>query len=146
MKIDLQNKTYITKAVINTYFFENRNIALEKKLFHKITLFLKDFDSGLEYEENPVYTQIILDWYNLKLPNPSELHGLDLSHKNYCNAEGSIYLGYAYNWCDVEYLRFSKKSENSFFIDGKINIEFENEQVAQNEEFIFKTVCVYENN
>jgi hypothetical protein len=143
MKIDLQHKTQLKKGVIESYWFENENIGLPKTLFHKITLILNEFDSGLEYEEQPVFTEIVLDWYNLGLSEPSELDGLNLSHTKYTEAEGSIYIGCAHNWCDVKELKIVKNSNGNFDVSGKILIEFSNEGVGENEEFIFNTFCEY---
>jgi hypothetical protein len=97
VKIKLQNKTQVEKGIIKSYWFENENIGLANTLFHRITLPLKEFDSGLDYEEQSVQTEIVLDWYNLGLPEPSELDGLNLSHSNYSDAEGSVYVGCSHN-------------------------------------------------
>ncbi|WP_293761070.1 hypothetical protein [uncultured Paraglaciecola sp.] len=143
MKIKLQNKTQVEKGIIKSYWFENENIGLANTLFHRITLPLKEFDSGLDYEEQPVQTEIVLDWYNLGLPEPSELDGLNLSHSNYSDAEGSVYVGCSHNWCDVKKLNIVKNIDGNFDVSGKILIEFENEGVGENEEFTFQTSCEY---
>jgi hypothetical protein len=143
VKIKLQNKTQVEKGIIKSYWFENENIGLANTLFHRITLPLKEFDSGLDYEEQPVQTEIVLDWYNLGLPEPSELDGLNLSHSNYSDAEGSVYVGCSHNWCDVKKLNIVKNIDGNFDVSGKILIEFEKEGVGENEEFTFQTSCEY---
>ena len=138
-KIQLQSKTLAPKGIVELYWFENQNIGLEKTLFHRITIPLKPFNSGLVYEEQPVNTEIVLDWYELGLTEPTELNGLDLNHQNYPSAEASLYLGSAHNWCDVKALKLTKNADGSYSASAEINIEFENEGVAENELFIFQT-------
>lgn len=75
-KIELQKKTKAQNATVEAYWFENESIGLNKTLFYRITIPLEPFDSGLEYEEQPLSTEIVLDWYELKLENPDELNWL----------------------------------------------------------------------
>ena len=84
-------------------------------------------------------TAILLDWYELKLCD-SQLDGLNLSHSLYPEAEGSIYLGGAHNWCDVKQLTFSKQGDSFYRVTGELIIEFVNEGIAQNEAFSFSTL------
>ncbi len=141
--IDLKNKTHVNQGTIESYWFENENIGLKNTLFHRITLPLQEFDSGIEYEEQPVNTEIVLEWYALGLKDPTKLDGLNLSHKNFPNAEASVYLGSAHNWCNVLELEVSEKGPLVFELKGRINIEFENERVAQNELFEFVATAHY---
>lgn len=138
-KINLQSKTKASKGMVEAYWFENENIGLKNTLFHRITIPLTQFDSGSDYEEQPVNTQIILDWYELGLSEPELLDGLELSHKSYPEAEGSVYVGNAHNWCDVKKLEITKKNTNEFCAKVELIIEFENEGVAENESFNFET-------
>ncbi len=138
-KIELQRKTKAKAGKVEAYWFENENIGLKKTLFHRITIPLEPFDSGLDYEEQPLSTEMVLDWYELNLENPAELDGTNLSHESYPEAEGSVYVGCAHNWCDVKDLRFSKTDNGGYEIIGAVIVEFENEGVAQNEPFTFKT-------
>ena len=138
-KIQLQSKTNAQKGSIEAYWFENENIRLKKTLFHRITIPLKSFDSGLTYEEQPVNTEIVLDWYELGLSNPEELDGLNLAHKLYPEAEGSVYVGHAHNWCDVKKLDIVQKSGGCYEATVELLVEFENEGVAENEQFNFQT-------
>lgn len=138
-RIQLQSKTQAQKGTVEAYWFENQNIGLGETLFHRITIPLTAFDSGLEYEEQPVNTEIVLDWYELGLTEPTELDGLDLNHQQYPDAEGSIYLGGAHNWCDVKTFKLTKNSDGSFSASAEISVEFENECIAENELFNFQT-------
>ena len=143
MKIGLQSKTQVKNGVIQSYWFENESIGLPKTLFHRVTLPLTEFDSGLDYDEQPTKTEIILDWYKLDLSSPSRLDGMNLSHSIYKDAEGSVYIGCAHNWCDVKELIITKNEDESFKVSGTIFVEFENEGVGENESFIFQTCCEY---
>ena len=137
--IQLQSKTKALKGSVEAYWFENENIGLENTLFHRINIPLVAFDSGLDYEEQPVETEIVLDWYKLDIPSPDDLNGLNLKHESYPDAEGSVYVGSAHNWCDVRGLDISKNEDTSFSVVGEIFVEFENEGVAKNELFKFET-------
>ncbi|MEE1674797.1 hypothetical protein SNR37_000116 [Agarivorans aestuarii] len=138
-KIQLQSKTKALKGAIEAYWFENESIGLKNTLFHRLTIPLIAFDSGLDYEEQPVDTKIVLDWYELELSNESHLDGLNLKHELYPDAEGSVYIGCAHNWCDVKELKISQNSNGCFTAVGELSIEFENEGVAENELFHFRT-------
>ncbi|AWF80512.1 hypothetical protein BTJ40_06640 [Microbulbifer sp. A4B17] len=138
-KIELQRKTKAKNGKVEAYWFENESIGLQKTLFHRITIPLEPFDSGLEYEEQPLSTEIVLDWYELNLENSAELDGANLSHESYPEAGGSVYVGCAHNWCNVKELVFSKANDGRYEIKGSVVVEFENEGVAQNEPFTFET-------
>ena len=62
-----------------------------------------------------------------------------MSHESFPEAEGSIYVGCAHNWCDVKELVFSKTDNGRYEIKGSVVVEFENEGVAKNEPFTFET-------
>ena len=138
-KINLQKKSKPKHGSIETYWFENKNIGLKNTLFHRVTIPLEAFDSGLEYVEQPEETELVCEWYKLDLQDPKELDGLDLSFENYPDAEASIYLGSAHNWCKIEKSSLIKMKENEYSVSGSILIEFENEGVAKNELFNFET-------
>ena len=72
-KIDLQSKTKCLNGTIDYHWFENQVIGLERTLFHRIVIPLAPFDSGLNYEEQPLQTVISIDWLKLQLENPMEL-------------------------------------------------------------------------
>lgn len=136
--IQLQSKTKALKGRIEAYWFENENIGLKNTLFHRITIPLAAFDSGLDYEEQPVNTEMVLDWYELGLSNPDQLDGLNLSHELFPEAEGSVYIGNAHNWCDVKKLNVTQNTDGGYVAIGEISVEFENEGVGKNELFSFQ--------
>nr|WP_155696052.1 hypothetical protein [Psychrosphaera haliotis] len=139
----MQNKTKVENGVIESFWFENSHIGLPKTRFHRLILPLTAFDSGLDYDEQPTKTEIVLDWYKLVLIDPSVLDGLNLNHATYPEAEGSVYIGCSHNWCDVKELKISKNQNGSYTVAGEIDIEFENEGVGKNETFTFQTYCEY---
>lgn len=142
-KIDLQNKTEALPARIESYWFENDTIGLENTLFHRVYIPLKPFDSGLDYEDQPIETEIALNWYKLELADPAKLDGLDLNHTIYTEAEGSVYIGNAHNWCDVKQLSLELTNSSSYKITGEVFVEFDGEGVAENELFKFETTGTY---
>jgi hypothetical protein len=141
--INLCNKASCLTGEITSYWFENNHIGLEKTLFHRITIPLTPFDSGLEYEEQPLVTSIHIDWIELNLANPSDLNGLIIDHQRYPGTECTIYAGSAHNPCDINSLIFTKTVEDLFHLSGIITIDFEHERVAANEQFTIDTLVRY---
>jgi hypothetical protein len=144
-KIDLQAKTQALPGTIESFWFKNEAIGLEKTLFHRVSIPLSPFDSGLEYETQPISATIEFDWYKLGLSDPGQLDGLDLSHSAYPDAEASMYVGGAHNWCQIHTLKLSHIEKNTYRIVGELLVEFENEGVAKNERFKFSTTVMYAN-
>ncbi len=142
-EINLQDKTKATPGIIESYWFENPNIGLKNTEFHSIEIPLKPFDSGLSYEEQPLETIVVFDWFKLNLEDPSQLEGLNLNHENYPEAEASVYVGCSHNWCQIKELSLNKIGHNAFEVSGKLFVEFENENVAKNELFTFSTTAKY---
>jgi hypothetical protein len=142
-KINLQIKTKALQGKIESYWFENKNIGLKNTLFHRVTIPLEAFDSDLDYERKPLKTEIVFEWYKLNLSDPLKLDALNLSHEIYPNAEASIYVGWAHNWCNIKTLMFKLINDNLYDISGEIIVAFENEGIGQNETFAFKTSAIY---
>lgn len=59
--IQLQSKTKALRGRVEAYWFENENVDLDNTLFHRLSIPLAAFDSGLDYDEQPVETEIVLD-------------------------------------------------------------------------------------
>jgi hypothetical protein len=140
-RIKLQEKTKAQKGTIDYYWFENSNIGLTNTLFHRIQIPLEPFDSGLEYEDSPVETDIHIDWLNLNLEDPTNLDGIEITSETHPDVEASIYLGSAHNWCQVKSLVLIKMSEHKYKVRGKLFVEFDNEGVAPNEPFEFECIA-----
>jgi len=138
-KINIQNKTSAERGKIELYWFENENIGLKKTLFYRIYIPLKPFNSGLNYESQPIDTAIIFEWLNLKLDVPTELDGLSLKSTKEDETEVSVYVGSAHNPCDIKNMTLKKIENNLYEIDCELFIEFEYENVALNEDFSFVT-------
>ncbi|UTW68269.1 hypothetical protein KFE94_11900 [bacterium SCSIO 12643] len=143
MTIDLQKKTQTKNGTIETYWFENEHLGLKKTLFHKITIPLNPFNSGFEYESQPLETCLLIDWLDLNLTNPSDLHGMIITSNKYPSVEGSIYVGNVHNPFDILQLSFQKTDEKSYKIKGLISIDFEHEMTANKESFSFQTTISF---
>lgn len=141
--IGLQNKTKTQPGIIEKYWFENKDISLENTLFHRINIPLKPFDSGLEYEEQPVQTDISIEWINLQLENPDDLDNVSLESSKNNQVECSIYVGSAHNPCDIKKLTLNKVDSEKYKIEGELFVDFEHEGVAKSESFSFSTTVDY---
>ena len=144
IKIDLQNKTKTLNGTLEKYWFANKNIGLTKTLFHKIIIPLKPFDSGIEYEQQPVDTSLIIEWLNLDLENPKNLNGINIKSDKTSEFDASIYIGNTHNPFDIKKLVFEKTDHNSYKIVGEIMVDFEHEMVAENEDFSFQTIVEFQ--
>lgn len=138
-RIDLQHKTRARPGLSEKYWFENEKTGLKRTLFHRITIPLEPFDSGLEYEEQPVQTEIVIEWLDLRLPDPDDLDHLEISSAKYKDAEASVYVGCAHNLCEIKKISLNKLEKDIYQVAGEILVNFENEGVGQNEKFSFHT-------
>jgi len=143
-RINLQGKTKAQPGKAEKYWFRNERIGLENTLFHRIYIPLEPFDSGLKYEDQPVETEIVIEWLKLDLVDPDNLDGIEVSNRAYEDAEASIYIGHAHNICDIKKLTFKRIEKDIYQVTGDIVVDFENEGVAQNESFSFQTMIKYE--
>ncbi|MCY0963958.1 hypothetical protein [Parathalassolituus penaei] len=139
--IGLSGKTELMEGEIMAYWFENQKIGFPRTLIHRITLPFKPFYSGLPWESQPVETMLMLDWYSLGLSDPKQLNHLQLCQAQHPESEATIYLGNAYNPCDVLRLDVTEIKPGLFELNGKLLINFEHEMVARNELFEFKTLA-----
>ena len=146
LKIDLQNKTQAKRGVASNYWFENKSVGISKTLFHKIEIPLASFDSGLQYESQPVDTIILIDWLILNLDDPSNLDGLMVSTQKGSNEETSIYIGGAHNPCDINTLKLNEIDKDVYSIECELFVDFEHEGVAKNELFKFETLIDFKRN
>lgn len=140
--IDLQTKARPGLGRIEHYWFENPNIGLHRTLFHRIVIPFEPFDSGLKYVSQPESTELVVEWINLGLANPSDLDGVVISMGTTSDVEASIYLGAAHNCADLKELRLTREGD-SYRIRCRATVEFENEGVAQNEAFEFQARAKY---
>jgi hypothetical protein len=139
-KIDLQTKTKAKRGIVSHYYFENETIGLSKTLFHKIEIPLTSFNSGLEYETQPIDTIILIDWLNLNLDDPNKLDGISLTTEKGSDEEITVYIGCAHNPCDINKLEFNKIDKDVYSIECELFVDFKHEGVAKNEIFKFDTL------
>ncbi|MFT5692068.1 MAG: hypothetical protein ACI92E_001399, partial [Oceanicoccus sp.] len=131
--IELQMKTRALPGKIDAYWYEDDSANLKRTMFHRVTIPLEAFNSGLPDDTQPLSTEMIFDWYNLSLGDISDVDGLNLCHKNYEEAEGDVVIGGVHNWCDVKRLEFVKTASGVFNVSGEIIVEFEGEELGANE-------------
>ena len=138
-RIDLQAKTRAEPGDFSCYWFENEEVGLERTKFCRFEIPLEPFDSGLDYEQQPVKTEIVIEWLPLDVASTDELDGLEVSAETHPSLEGSLYLGAAHNWCDVKSLRVKKIDGSQVEVAGEVVVELQNEGIAPNETFSFAT-------
>lgn len=141
--IDLQNKTSPNEATIEYYWFENQFINLPKTRFHRITIPLKPFDSGLSYVEQPEETVLVIDWIKLNMDDPSSLSGVEISTEATEGVEASIYIGAAHNWTTIEQPELEEIDSNKYRLKAKLLVEFEHQGAGRNENFHFQTTAIF---
>jgi len=134
--IGLQEKTQCISCTIEPYWFE-------KTLFHRITLPLIPFHSGLEYEEQPADTSIRIEWLRLDPEALSKPEEIVMNRYSFPDAESSVYLGGAHNSCYIETLVLRKIDNDIYKAGGLLFVNLEDEGVAQNEAFIVDTHLSY---
>lgn len=137
--IDLQNKTTAEKGSIEIFWFEDEKIGLKKTLFHKMTIPLKPFESGLEKDTKPVKTKIVVDWLDLKLRDHLNLDKLILKSSPDDDRDITIFIGGKHIPCDIRKMAINKISDTLYEIKCELLIDFEYEKVAKNETYKFKT-------
>ncbi len=141
--INLQMKTKAMPGKVDAYWYEDESANLKRTLFHRVTIPLVPFDSGMADDKQPHTTEMVFDWYNLNLGDVSDLDGLNLRHRDYEEAEGDVVIGGAHNWCDVKRLEFEKTAPGVFNVSGELIVEFESEDLGSNEVFEFETTVQY---
>jgi hypothetical protein len=142
-RINLQSNTKPLESTIEYYWFENEHIGLEKTQFHRITIPLAPFDTGLDYVDQPEKPQIVIDWINLNLSNPAHLDGIQISSTDTEDIEASVYIGSAHNWINIENLTLRKIGPDKYELNGTLEVVFENEGVGENETFRVKSNASY---
>lgn len=143
-KINLQSKTKAEQGRAEKYWFENEHIGLKNTLFYRVYIPLLEFNSGLDYEPQPVKTKIVMEWLDLRLSDPNNLDGLTLSSSADDQTEVSIYLGNAHNPCDINKMIWKRTVGNAYNIQCELWIDFEFEGVAKNETFKFETTIIFD--
>ena len=118
---------------MNAHLFHNPSIGLEPTLFYEIRIPLEPFDSGLEWEEQPVNTEFQLDFLVFPIKDWREFDKKTYSDISEENADASIYLGTAHNPVQIKYIYFKHLEQNKFRIDCTLLCDFVFEKVSNQE-------------
>jgi hypothetical protein len=137
--IDLQSNAHPRVGRIEHYWFENAHTGLRRTQFHRICV---PFDSGLDFVSQPESTELVVEWINLGLADPSDLDGVVIATGVTPDVEASIYLGGAHNLVDIWSLRVAREGA-AFCISCDALVDFEREGVAKNEPFSFQAMAEY---
>lgn len=146
-RVNLQENANTMHGTIGLWKFKKES---QKKvtttLYHKIEIPLTEVKPDLSVYSDSIKTHISMDWIELGLTDPTDLDGLIIHcnrNENSDDAESeievSIYLGNAHNPCDIKIMTFKKLDLHKYEIECVLLVDFEHEDVAQNEEFQFKT-------
>lgn len=138
--IDLQRNARPKPGRIECYWFENPHIGLRRTLFHRIVVPFAAFDTGLDHVRQPESPELTVEWLALGLEDPGALDGVAICMDTMEDVEASIYLGASHNHVDLHDLRLTTE-DDSFRIDCRATVEFENQGVADNQRFSFTTTA-----
>jgi hypothetical protein len=114
---------------MRAHLFQNPHIRLAPTLFYDITIPLEPFDSGLEWEEQPVHTEFRLEFMKLPMKDWRDLDGKSFEVAQ-DDADGSIYLGSAHNPVNVRRIQFTRLGETTLRINCSLLCDFESERIA----------------
>ena len=140
--IGLQAKARPLEGVIEHYWFENEHVGLARTLFHRIRIPFEPFDSGLDYVPQPERTELVVEWINLGLDDPSSIDGVEIEMGRTPDVEASIYVGAAHNWYQIEKLVLTRDGSH-YRVTSVGVVEFAREGVANDEPFPFEAMAVY---
>lgn len=140
--IDLQSNARPRVGSIEHYWFENAHTGLRRTRFHRICIPFDTFDSGLDFVSQPESTELVVEWINLGLADPSDLDGVVIAMGVTPDVEASIYLGGAHNLVDIWSLRVAREGA-AYRISCDALVDFESQGVAKNEPFSFQAMAEY---
>jgi hypothetical protein len=125
-------------GTIGSRIFENRSIKIGPLLLYDLIIPLEPFDSGLNSEENPVETNINLEYLELPVQDWRHLDGqsFKLDKGETCAA---IYLGGAHNPVTIEKLQFKRLNHIDFHINCELYCDFKSQGVGKNGAVNFET-------
>lgn len=139
--IGLEGKARCMDGYVEHYWFENEHTGLSRTLFHRIVIPIHPFDSGLDYVSQPETTEIVVEWINLGLDDPSALAGVVVRQGRPAGMESSLYLGGAHNWYRIR--RLTLTGEGRWYrVSCTGTVEFSREGVARDERFTFQAIAM----
>jgi hypothetical protein len=116
-------------GLMQAHLFQNPHIGLAPTLYYDITIPLEPFDSGLEWEEQPVRTEFRLEFVQLPIKDWRDLDGKSFEIGQ-DDADGSIYLGTAHNPVGIRRIQFTHLGETTLRINCTLFCDFESEMIA----------------
>jgi hypothetical protein len=116
------------QASLYTQIFENPHINQPATLYHHLIIPLAPFDSGLA-EPQPVHTAFRLEFIQLPADDWRKLDGRSFQLDQY-EADGSIYLGRAYNPVDIRRIMFTRLGDSRFLVKCGLHCDFEHQGVG----------------
>jgi hypothetical protein len=140
--IGLQAKARPLEGTIEHYWFENEHVGLARTCFHRIRVPFEPFDSGLDYVHQPEQTELVVEWINLGLEDPTDVDGVEIAMGQTSDVEASIYLGSAHNWYQIEKLTLTRE-DSRYRISCVGVVQFSVEGVAKDEPYSFEALAVY---
>lgn len=119
------------RGSMHAFVFENRNIDLEPTLFYGIQIPLKPFNSGLDYEPQPVKTSFCFEFIKFPVIDWRSFDGQSFQVEQ-DDSDGSVLIGGAHNPVDINLIRFTRAENFRFHIDCTLFCDFESEGIADN--------------
>jgi hypothetical protein len=118
---------------MRAHLFHNPAIGLAPTLFYDITIPLEPFDSGLEWEEQPVNTEFRLEFLVFSIKDWRGFDEKSFGDISQENSDATIYLGTAHNPVFINYINFKWLEQAKLKIDCTLLCDFEFESVAEKE-------------
>ena len=130
---------------MRAHLFHNPTIGLAPTLFYDIKIPLEPFDSGLEWEEQPVNTEFQLDFLVFPVKDWREFDGKSYNDMSEDDADASVYLGNAHNPVYIKNISFEYLAQNRFRLDCTLLCDFTFETVADDETVKLSAEINFEN-
>lgn len=122
--------------------YQNQHIGIPPTLFYDIDIPLAPFDSGLDYEDQPVDTSLSMEFLHFSERDWRHLEG-QAFRIGAGELDGSIYLGLAHNPIEVNRMRFTARNGLLFDVDCDVTCCFEHEKIAKNARVQFRTQLAF---
>jgi hypothetical protein len=127
---------------MTAHLVENPAFGLPRTLWYTITIPLKPFNSGLEYETQPVTTAIELEFLRKAQDDWRRLLGTSIQAVG-DESNSSIYLGSAHNPIDIYSITFTRTQGLWFNLDCTLFCDFAFENVGESTVLELTTSVVF---